>query len=128
MVSLGVDIGGTGCKCAAYSEDGSQLAIAYKECPLPPGGATLPAEILTDSVFAVISECAKQVQNVMAITVSSFGESFVPLDEKGEALTDILLYFSDGGHEEFDALVNDLGEGTFIQIAKLRPQSNYSLA
>jgi len=128
MVSLGVDIGGTGCKCAAYAEDGSQLAIAYKEYPLPPGAATLPADMLADSVFSVISECAKQVRDVAAITVSSFGESFVPLDEEGKPMTDILLYFGDGGHEAFDALVDALGEEPFIQIAKLRPQSNYSLA
>ena len=118
MISFGIDIGGTGCKCVAFREDGSLLALAYKEYPLQTGVTGLPAQMLNDAVFEVISACTKQLDNpqdVVAITVSSFGESFVAVDEKGEALTDILMYF---GNAEGDLLF--LGEKSDLAIGKKR--------
>ena len=93
MISLGIDIGGTGCKCVAFRDDGTQLAIAYTEYPLAAGQVNLPPDILTSSVFQVIARCTAQLedkQDIAAITVSSFGESFAAVDEAGNALTDIL--------------------------------------
>ena len=131
MISFGIDIGGTGCKCVAFREDGSQLALAYKEYPLQTGATGLPAQMLNDAVFEVISACTKQLDNpqdVVAITVSSFGESFVAVDDKGEALTDILMYFGNAEGEEFEDLVNDIGEEAFMRVALLKPETSYSLS
>ena len=41
MICLGVDIGGTGCKCVAFRDDGVQLALRYLEFPNPPGKVDL---------------------------------------------------------------------------------------
>lgn len=131
MISFGIDIGGTGCKCVAFREDGRQLALAYKEYPIPAGATGLPAQMLTDAVFEVISACTKQLDNpqdVVAITVSSFGESFVAVDDKGEALTDILMYFGNAEGEEFEQLVSKIGEEAFMRIALLKPEASYSLS
>ena len=123
MVSLGVDVGGTGCKCVAFGEDGTQLAVAYEEYPVAVGTDRLPSDILTDCVFHVIRLCAEKVKDVAAITVSSFGESFVPLDAKGNAMTDILLYYSDGRNEAFEALVDQVGRQKIMQITKVLPDA-----
>ncbi len=131
MISLGIDIGGTGCKCVAFREDGVQLAIAYEEYPLTAGQVNLPPDILTASVFRVISACTAQIpnrQDIVAITVSSFGESFVAVDEEGNALTDILLYFGNTESAEFAQLVQRIGEETFMRIAKILPDASYSLS
>ena len=128
MVSLGVDVGGTGCKCVAFSESGVQLAAAYAEYPVAAGTDRLPPQLLTRCVFDVIRQCAAHVEGVAVITVSSFGESFVPLDENGEALTDILLYYGDGRNEAFEALVETVGAERIAQIARVRPDPSYSLA
>ena len=131
MISFGIDIGGTGCKCVAFREDGSQLALAYKEYPLQAGATGLPATMLSDAVFEVISACTMQLDNpqeVVAITVSSFGESFVAVDDNGDALTDILMYFGSTEGEEFDQLVSDIGEEAFMRIALLKPETSYSLS
>ena len=53
MISLGIDIGGTGCKCVAFRDDGTQLALSYAEYPVPAGTVNLPPEILTVSVYKV---------------------------------------------------------------------------
>lgn len=128
MVSLGVDVGGTGCKCVAFSESGAQLAAAYAEYPVAAGTDRLPSELLTECVFDVIGQCAANVQDVAAVTVSSFGESFVPLDAHGEALTDILLYYGDGRNEAFDALVEQVGKSRFMEITRVLPATSYSLS
>ena len=96
MISLGIDIGGTGCKCVAFRDDGTQLALSYQEYAVPAGTVNLPPVILSDSVEHVIAECVNMLEckeDVKVITVSSFGESFVAVDKDGNALTDILMYF-----------------------------------
>ena len=131
MISLGIDIGGTGCKCVAFRDDGVQLALAYCEYPLSSGSVNLPPKALTASVFQVIRECADQLEDkneIAAITVSSFGESFVAVDESGNALTDILLYFGNTESTEFSQLVQKIGEEKFMQIARILPDASYSLS
>ena len=131
MISLGIDIGGTGCKCVAFRDDGAQLAIAYTEYPLAAGQVNLPAELLTRCVFQVVEGCAAQLpdrQSIAAITVSSFGESFVAVDKDGDALTDILLYFGGTESEDFNRLVQRVGEEKFLHIARILPDASYSLS
>ena len=131
MISLGIDIGGTGCKCVAFRDDGTQLAIAYTEYPLVAGQVNLPSDILTFSVFQVIARCTAQLedkQDIAAITVSSFGESFVAVDEAGNALTDILLYYGNTESEEFTTMVKEIGDETFMRITRILPDASYSLS
>lgn len=131
MISLGVDIGGTGCKCVAFRDDGTQVALAYREYPLSPGQINLPPHLLWDCVLQVIQECIGQIpdrNNVAAITVSSFGESFVTVGEDGAELMDILLYFGNAESREFAQLVEDIGEESFMRIARILPDASYSLS
>lgn len=131
MISLGIDVGGTGCKCAAFSEQGEQLAQSYEEYPLAAGAVSLPPEVLTQSVFHVIRRCAEQLANrseIAAVTVSSFGESFVALGRDGKALCDIQMYFGPDESEAFDALVERVGAERLMEICRVFPNCSYSLA
>ena len=131
MISLGIDIGGTGCKCVAFSDAGVQLALSYEEYPLAAGTVNLPPEILCRSVFHVIRACADKLSNkedIAAITVSSFGESFVALDADGNPLDDIRMYFGNSESAAFDALVERVGAERFMDICRILPDSSYSLA
>ena len=131
MISLGIDIGGTGCKCVAFSDAGNQLALSYEEYALAAGTANLPPEILAKSVFRVIRDCADKLENkedIAAITISSFGESFVAVDEDGNSLDDIRMYFGNSESAAFDALVEKVGAEKFMDICRILPDSSYSLA
>ncbi len=131
MVSLGIDIGGTGCKCVAFRADGAQLALRYLEYPNPTGNGNLNAHILRDCVLDVIRGCVRELdstEDVAAITVSSFGESFVPVDSAGEPLTDIILYFADSESRTFQEKVEAIGEKRFSEITRVLPDASYSLA
>ena len=131
MISFGVDIGGTGCKCVAFDDGGRQLALSYEEYPLAAGMVNLPPEILAASVFQVIRKCTdalEKKEEIVAITVSSFGESFVAIDEKGTALDDIRMYFGNSESAAFDALVKKVGAERFMEICRILPDASYSLA
>lgn len=131
MISFGVDIGGTGCKCVAFSDTGAQLALSYEEYPLAVGTVNLPPEVLTRSVFHVIRKCADTIQNkqdIAAITISSFGESFVAVDKEGNSLDDIRMYFGNSESAAFDALVEKVGADKFMDVCRILPDSSYSLA
>lgn len=131
MICLGIDIGGTGCKCVAFDHQGNQLALSYEEYSLAAGTVNLPPEILTRSVYHVIRKCADKLEKkseIAAITVSSFGESFVAVDEDGNALDDIRMYFGNSESAAFDALVEKVGVETFMDICRIFPDSSYSLA
>lgn len=131
MISLGIDIGGTGCKCVAFTDKGQQLASAYREYPTRLGEVNLNAILLRDCVFAVIQACTSKLEraaDVTAITVSSFGESFVALDQAGEPLQDIILYFANAENHDFDALVEQVGAERFMQLTCALPDASYSLA
>ena len=120
MISFGVDIGGTGCKCVAFNDKGHQLALSYEEYPLEAGMVNLPPEILAESVFRVIRKCTdalEKKEEIVAITVSSFGESFVAIDDEGKALDDIRMYFGNSESAAFDALVEKVGE-PYIMISE----------
>ena len=132
MISLGIDIGGTGCKCVAFSDAGEQLALSYTEYPLEAGQVNLPPDILEESVYDVMARCTKELGEkaaaVAAVTVSSFGESFVAVDAAGKPLTDILLYFGNTESEEFSLLVEQVGQEKFMEIARILPDASYSLS
>lgn len=131
MISLGVDIGGTGCKCVAFSESGIQLGLSYSEYSVPSGTVNLPPQILSESVMQVIRQCTAQLGNpedIAAVTFSSFGESFVAIDEQGEPLDDIRMYFGNSESEDFNRLVETVGEQTFMDICRILPDASYSLS
>ncbi len=131
MVSLGIDIGGTGCKCVAFHIDGTLLALSYLEYPNPSGKVNLDPLVLRASLRQVIGDCVRKLpapREVAAITVSSFAESFVPVDAAGDPLTDIIMYFADSESGEFNALVEKIGPENIMEITRVLPDASYSLA
>lgn len=93
MSIMGLDIGTTGTKAIAFSENGKALASDYKEYNLlfpNPGWVEFDTADQWNKVFEVL----KKVNNepvikkdpVTAIAVTTVGESFTPIDDKGNIL------------------------------------------
>ena len=91
MSLLGLDIGITGCKAVAFSPEGDMLAQAYREYRLyqpQPGWMELdPAEVWA-AVAGVIRQVTAAVaaDPVRALSVSTHGESVVPVDAQGRPI------------------------------------------
>ena len=96
MSLLGVDIGTTGCKAAAFTEDGRCLASAYREYPTQhpaPGLAELDSLAVWQSVQDVIRQVARETAGdpVSAASFSSLGEAMVPVTSRREILAPSIL-------------------------------------
>ena len=91
MSLLGLDIGITGCKAVAFSPEGDMLAQAYREYRLyqpQPGWMELdPAEVWA-AVAGIIRQVTAAVpaDPVRALSVSTHGESVVPVDAQGRPI------------------------------------------
>ena len=129
MAVIGLDIGTTACKCAVISDDGRKLAEASAEYGITRSGgqASLDCVRLLAAVKGIVKTCAETAKDkIKAICVSSFGETFVPVDAKGAPLADAMLYTDRRGEREAEELQKhgDL----FAATAGVRPHQMYSLA
>ncbi len=78
----GLDIGTTGCKISVYDDKGAFVCNSYREYKVSRKGGEheIDASAIFDAVCQVISEASASAE-ISAIGVTSFGESFVALDE-----------------------------------------------
>ncbi|HOX05179.1 MAG TPA: FGGY-family carbohydrate kinase [Planctomycetota bacterium] len=121
MSLLGIDVGTTGCKAAAFSLDGRELAGAYREHPAPraaPGRAELDAPAIWENVKAVIAEVAARTSAdpVTALSVSSMGEAVVPVSRDRRILGNSILSSDPRGAEYARELAAAIGQEDFYRI------------
>jgi xylulokinase len=121
MSVLGIDLGTTGCKTAAYSKDGRCLAQEYREYGAGhprPGCVELDSREVWDKARQVIREVAARTGQdpVTALCTSSFGEAFVPVSRDREILGNSILNTDHRGAEYSDALARDIGQEAFYKI------------
>lgn len=104
MAVIGLDVGSTGVKSTVFDGAAQVIAHAYREYNLigeDEGRYELDPKVLLDSAMAVIRESAAQAgQAIEAISVTSFGESFVCLDKEGQVLCNTMIYMDKRGSEE----------------------------
>ena len=103
MALIGVDAGGTGVKAVAYSHDGKQLKQSYREYSMKnpsPGIYVFDPREIYKAAEDVIKEVAFGCgEEVLGIGCSTFGESFVCLDENNKVMCDSIMYFDTRGGE-----------------------------
>lgn len=124
----GLDIGTTGCKISVYDDKGNFVTNSYREYNVTriEGDHSFNAETIYGSVKEVIKE-SLGVCEISAIGVTSFGESFVALDENDRALFPSMLYTDTHGEDECRKLTEKLGKKRLIEITGVKPNAMYSL-
>ena len=115
MSLLGIDLGTTGCKAGVFGLDGTCLAQAYREYDMlhpAPGWSELDSRAVWEKTREVIKEVAAETGRdpVTALSISSFGEAFVPVSRDRELLDDTILCVDDRGGEHIDRLLEAQGE------------------
>ncbi len=128
MIIGGIDVGTTGCKLTAYDDKGTPVCDFYKayEVSRKSGEHEIDAEIIFESVCDVIQNVSKKCE-LSAIGVTTFGETFVMLDENDNVLLPSMLYTDPRGEEECKKLCDALGESRLIEISGVKPHQMYSL-
>ncbi len=130
MKIAGLDIGTTGCKCTVFDEQGNYLAKVYRDYPVKRkvSGHEIDVTVVMDGVYDCIREMAGLYPDIAGIGVTSFGETFVCVDEGGKPLHPAMLYTDPRGSEQCKALVEKLGEIRIAEITGLRPHEMYSIS
>jgi xylulokinase len=96
MSLMGVDVGTSSCKAVAFNFQGKALASASREYQpvfLSRGRVEAEPETFWRAATAAIAEAAAQTKDdpVEALAISSHGESFMPVDARGQALSPWIL-------------------------------------
>ena len=104
MAVIGLDVGTTGVKSTVFDENARVIGHAYREYNLigeHEGKFELDPSQLWAKALEVLGESARGCgRDVKAISVTSFGESFVCLDERDEPLCNTMIYMDKRGAEE----------------------------
>ena len=126
----GLDIGTTGCKLTVFDENGDQLGKAYRDYPVrrAVSGHEIDISVMMESVYAVIGEMTARYPDIAGIGVTSFGETFVMVNDAGEPLHNAMLYTDPRGAEECTELTEKLGAAHIAQVTGLAPHEMYSVS
>ncbi|MEG2860028.1 MAG: FGGY-family carbohydrate kinase [Clostridia bacterium] len=106
MAVIGLDVGTSGVKSTVFEGDARVVAHAYREYDLISEGEglyELDPRVLLDSALAVLEESSRGLgTRIQAISVTSFGESFVCLDAQDRVLANTMIYMDKRGKEACD--------------------------
>lgn len=132
MSLLGIDVGTSGCKATVVNSEGITLSQAYGEYSIlspADGWQEIDAECVFTSVCQVVRQAtaANRGEPVQAISVSSFGEAVVALDQKGQTIGNSLLYTDIRGTEEARILRKTIGDPRVLEITGTKIQAMFSL-
>lgn len=130
MLLAGIDIGTTGCKISVFDENGKYLGSIYQEYPV--SRTRFEHEVDAGTIWAtvqkLIEKAATAYPNIGGIGITSFGETFVLLDENDVPLYPSMLYTDPRGGEECTQLVKSLGAKFITETTGLVPHSMYSIS
>ena len=130
MKIAGLDIGTTGCKCTVFDENGKKLGNSYRDYPVKRAvsGHDIDVSQIMAGVYGAIGEMTKLYPDIEGIGVTSFGETFVFTDDKGEPLHTAMVYTDPRGADECRELEEKLGAAHIAEITGLRPHEMYSVS
>lgn len=131
MSYLGLDIGTGGCKAVIYDAAGRELAEAFREYPLKhprPGYAELEPARVMQACYEVINEVNSSTSDpVAAMSISSQGEAFTPVDEHGTILGNAMVSSDTRSKEIVKAWSDEFGTEQLYRITGHTPHTLFSL-
>ena len=132
MSLLGIDIGTSGCKAAAFAADGRRLVSACREYATifpRPGRAELDSCEVWRKVCEVIVEVAAGTASdpITALCAGSMGEAMTPVTMDREILGNCVLCSDTRGQPWVDELLSAISREAFYEINPNIIGPNYSL-
>jgi xylulokinase len=129
---LGIDVGTTGCKAAAFSLAGALVASAYREYPTAhpqEGWSELDSRLVMARVGETIAETAAQCRGdpITAVCVSSMGEAMTPVSADRRVLGPSILMTDTRGGDLSAPIIERFGLRAFYDINPNIPGPQYSL-
>ncbi len=134
MSLLGVDIGSSSCKVAAFTAAGESLCSAsrsYTTVSPGPGMAELDAEDLWQAVAEALREAAAAAaasrDPVQAVCISSHGETFIPEDRAGRPVGRAIMNIDNRAVAEAQWWEKTIGRERLYGIVGVMAHPMYSM-
>lgn len=131
---IGLDIGSTHIKAAAYNRLGELKAIARTSTPAhvtKDGGIYHLAGELWENTVNALQSCMEQVHalgdKIKAIGVASVAEAGVLLDENGESVGPVLAWYDQRPNQYLNVVKTKVSSLELFRKTGLYPQAKYSL-
>lgn len=121
-----IDVGTTGCKATVFDRSGAVCAQTYEEYPVEGYTGMISPNLVWDSVCRVIRGCTTVHPSIAAICVTSFGESVVGVNHKGQVLMDSFLYTNDSAANQWQILDSRLGSDRIYALTGYISHSMYT--
>lgn len=126
MSVLGLDVGTSSCKAIVIDERGKALAYAQRGYAMSaphPGRLEVDPDQLWHSVQSSIQEVAAAVTEdpISALSIATMGDSFVPVDGRGEPVGNYILASDTRSTRETEILVKELGYERIFKITGMPP-------
>lgn len=132
--SIGIDIGTTTVKCILFGEKASVIAEAGREY-----GTLLPepswAQQNPEDWWNAVAECIRIIlakswvdpEDVKVISVSSQAPAVIPVTREGEPLHDALIWMDRRSTQEYELLLEKVGEKRVYEITGNRLDTYFTL-
>ncbi|MBR5152871.1 MAG: hypothetical protein IKW60_05015 [Clostridia bacterium] len=108
MLFMGIDVGSSGCKTSVMDETGRVICFASREYAFTyqDGRCELDANVVWEKVSETLRELGTNhdLKELKTVSVTSFGEMFVLLNEKKQVLAPSISYEDTRGEEELASL------------------------
>ncbi len=129
MSLMGIDIGTSGTKAIAFSEEGKILAGSHVEYNFVfpnPGWVEFDVADMWEKIFGVIKEVnANELVKkdpVQALAVSTVGESFTPIDKDGNTLYNTIYSTDSRSTGDLEYILSKIPAKDLYYITGLAPQ------
>lgn len=128
MVYAGLDIGTTGVKISLF-EDAKEIGKFYETYSSKRNAEydEIDASIILNAAKKVIRSAYEFRNDLAYIGVTSFGETFVLLDEEDRVLLPSILYSDSRGKEETKEIIHKIGKRKIGEITGLMVHEMFSL-
>ncbi len=130
MAYIGLDIGTSGCKASVVTKEAKILATAHAEYELKypeKGYVELDPNEIYEKVKEVLKKLAPMSNDVTSLSLSSFGEAFVLLDETGIPLCNFITYADNRCAGIDKQLLKQFSAKKFFDITGVVPNQSFSL-
>jgi xylulokinase len=129
---IGLDIGTTNIKAAAFAADGRPVAAASVQTPttrLPDGGAEYDPEAVWQGAATVLSQVVQALgaQTVRAVGICSMAEAGSFVDEAGRPLGPAISWFDLRTRPQAERLRQEIGDQELFRVTGQSIQTKWSL-
>ena len=132
---LALDFGTSGCRSAIFDENLKMLCLATQEYPLIVRSereieqdADLWWQCTLNTMCEAVAQAPVDSRDIRAISISSQGISFVPIDKAGNALCNAISWLDSRAIDELEALEKRYGKAFLYRRTGKRLSPAYTLS